>query len=62
MFDAGAVYITGIMAKLEFALFGTPIGCCGIVWSGRGVVGVQLPEGSERANSGPYSTPLSGGA
>ncbi len=49
MFDAGAVYITGIMAKLEFALFDTPIGCCGIVWSGRGVVGVQLPEGSERA-------------
>jgi methylated-DNA-[protein]-cysteine S-methyltransferase len=37
------------MAKLEFAIFDTPIGCCGIVWSGRGVVGVQLPEGSERA-------------
>src|SRR3984885_13328085 len=37
------------MAQLEFALFDTPIGSCGIVWSVRGVVGVQLPEGSERA-------------
>jgi len=39
----------GIMAKLDFMLFETPIGCCGIVWSDRGVVGVQLPEGNERA-------------
>ncbi len=28
----------------EFALFDTAIGCCAIAWSGRGVVGVQLPE------------------
>jgi methylated-DNA-[protein]-cysteine S-methyltransferase len=34
---------------LEFALFETAIGCCGIVWSARGVVGVQLAEASERA-------------
>jgi methylated-DNA-[protein]-cysteine S-methyltransferase len=27
-----------------FALFDTAIGRCGIAWSGRGVVGVQLPE------------------
>lgn len=46
---AGAVYMIRIMAKLDFALFDTPIGRCGIVWSGCGVVGVQLLEGSERA-------------
>ena len=37
------------MSELGFALFDTAIGCCGIVWSGRGVVGVQLPERSETA-------------
>ncbi len=34
---------------LGFALFETAIGHCGIVWSERGVVGVQLPERSEDA-------------
>jgi methylated-DNA-[protein]-cysteine S-methyltransferase len=34
---------------LNFTLFDTAIGCCGIVWSTRGVVGVQLPEKSEQA-------------
>jgi len=29
-----------------FALFETPIGPCGIAWGPRGIVGVQLPEGS----------------
>jgi methylated-DNA-[protein]-cysteine S-methyltransferase len=28
----------------NFALFDTAIGRCGIVWSGRGIAGVQLPE------------------
>jgi methylated-DNA-[protein]-cysteine S-methyltransferase len=37
------------MSDLGFALFDTAIGCCGIVWSARGVAGMQLPEGSERA-------------
>ncbi len=37
------------MSELAFALFDTAIGRCGIVWSGRGVVGVQLPGNSERA-------------
>ncbi|HUD87861.1 MAG TPA: methylated-DNA--[protein]-cysteine S-methyltransferase [Xanthobacteraceae bacterium] len=37
------------MSDLGFALFDTAIGCCGIVWSGRGIVGVQLPERSENA-------------
>lgn len=37
---------TGIDAG--FALFDTAIGRCGIAWSGRGVAGVQLPEGSEQ--------------
>lgn len=34
----------------SFALFETAIGCCGIVWSARGIAGVQLPEKS------PYAT------
>jgi methylated-DNA-[protein]-cysteine S-methyltransferase len=34
---------------LCFALFETALGRCGIVWSGRGVAGVQLPTRSERA-------------
>lgn len=37
------------MSDLGFHLFATPIGECGLVWSGRGVAGVQLPEKSERA-------------
>ena len=32
-----------------FALFDTAIGWCGIAWGPRGVVGVQLPEGSAPA-------------
>ena len=34
---------------MEFALFETAIGWCGIAWSERGVAGVQLPERSEAA-------------
>jgi methylated-DNA-[protein]-cysteine S-methyltransferase len=37
------------MSGPGFTVFATAIGCCGIVWSERGIVGVQLPEGSERA-------------
>jgi methylated-DNA-[protein]-cysteine S-methyltransferase len=37
------------MSSLGFAVFETAIGSCGIVWSERGIVGVQLPEASERA-------------
>jgi methylated-DNA-[protein]-cysteine S-methyltransferase len=32
------------MPNQEFALFATPVGHCGIVWTARGVAGVQLPE------------------
>jgi methylated-DNA-[protein]-cysteine S-methyltransferase len=32
------------MPELNFALFETAIGCCALVWSERGVAGVQLPE------------------
>jgi methylated-DNA-[protein]-cysteine S-methyltransferase len=32
-----------------YALFDTAIGRCGIVWSDRGIVGVQFPEGREQA-------------
>jgi methylated-DNA-[protein]-cysteine S-methyltransferase len=34
---------------LGFTLFDTAIGCCGIVWSARGIAGVQLPEKSKEA-------------
>ena len=37
------------MSAQEFALFDTAVGHCGIAWSARGVLGVQLPELSERA-------------
>src|SRR5260370_37571113 len=35
------------MAADGFALFDTAIGRCGIAWGGRGIAGVQLPEGRE---------------
>lgn len=37
------------MTGLQFTLFGTALGPCGLVWSGQGVVGFQLPERSEQA-------------
>lgn len=37
------------MSALGFAFFDTPIGQCGIAWSGRGVIAVQLPEAREAA-------------
>jgi methylated-DNA-[protein]-cysteine S-methyltransferase len=47
MFDGITVDIA--MSELGFVLFDTAVGRCGIVWSGRGVAGVQLPEKSEEA-------------
>ncbi len=37
------------MSALDFTLFATLIGRCGIVWTDRGMAGVQLPERCERA-------------
>jgi O-6-methylguanine DNA methyltransferase len=37
------------MTSHSCAVFDTSIGSCGIAWSGRGIVGVQLPERSEPA-------------
>jgi len=37
------------MSELSFAVFETAIGPCAIVWSARGVAGVQLPEAGEAA-------------
>ena len=34
------------MTSQRFALFETAIGACGIAWGERGIIGVQLPEGS----------------
>ncbi|HTS39352.1 MAG TPA: methylated-DNA--[protein]-cysteine S-methyltransferase [Xanthobacteraceae bacterium] len=34
---------------LQFALFDTPIGRCGIVWSARGIAGVELAQKSAQA-------------
>jgi len=31
------------MAGYCLALFDSPIGCCGVAWGARGIVGVQLP-------------------
>lgn len=42
-------YIRVIMMEQNFALFETAIGACGVVWSARGLLGVQLPEVNERA-------------
>jgi methylated-DNA-[protein]-cysteine S-methyltransferase len=38
-----------VVTDRGFFLFDTPIGTCGIAWGDRGVVGVQLPEGSAAA-------------
>ncbi len=45
----GFVMSERVMKDLGFVLFETAIGHCGIVWSERGVAGVQLPERSEDA-------------
>lgn len=37
------------MTALSFTLFDTPIGTCGLVWSGRGIAGLQLPEATAEA-------------
>ncbi|SMF72499.1 methylated-DNA-[protein]-cysteine S-methyltransferase [Tistlia consotensis] len=38
--------------ELFFTLFETAVGCCGLAWGERGLVAVQLPEGSEEATRG----------
>ena len=35
------------MSDMQFTLFDTAIGACGIAWGERGIVGLQLPESSE---------------
>jgi len=37
------------MRELDFTLFDTPIGTCGIIWSAHGIAGVQLPETDDHA-------------
>jgi methylated-DNA-[protein]-cysteine S-methyltransferase len=46
-----AVYDMNIIMNdtMNFTLFQTAIGCCGIVWSGRGIAGVQIAEKSEQS-------------
>lgn len=39
---------TDTLASEGYALFDTAIGRCGIAWGRRGVLGVQLPEATER--------------
>jgi methylated-DNA-[protein]-cysteine S-methyltransferase len=46
--SCAAAYI-GIMIDFAFAMFETAIGSTAIVWSARGIAGVQLPERSARA-------------
>jgi methylated-DNA-[protein]-cysteine S-methyltransferase len=38
-----------VMTAAHFAVFETPIGVCGIAWTGHGVCGVQLPEPNAEA-------------
>jgi methylated-DNA-[protein]-cysteine S-methyltransferase len=38
-----------MMTTLDFALFDTALGSCGIVWNESGIVGLQLPGANERA-------------
>jgi methylated-DNA-[protein]-cysteine S-methyltransferase len=35
------------MVAVDFCVFDTPIGCCAIAWSDRGIRALQLPERSE---------------
>jgi len=44
-YDMNAIMNDG----LNFTLFQTAIGYCGIVWSGRGIAGVQIAEKNERS-------------
>jgi methylated-DNA-[protein]-cysteine S-methyltransferase len=37
-----------MMSALAYTLFSTSIGVCGVVWSERGIVGVELPGPGER--------------
>jgi methylated-DNA-[protein]-cysteine S-methyltransferase len=46
--DAKACYTSGVTTQ-AFAIFDTAIGSCGIAWSERGVVAVQLPEATQAA-------------
>lgn len=46
---ATSQYTVTMASNLSFTLFDTAIGCCGIIWSARGIAGVQLPEKSEQA-------------
>jgi O-6-methylguanine DNA methyltransferase len=44
---AGAQWYDRRMTAYGFTLFDTAIGRCGVAWSDRGLVGVQLPEDSQ---------------
>jgi methylated-DNA-[protein]-cysteine S-methyltransferase len=37
------------MTTRNFSIFDTALGACGIVWTARGIAGVQVHDGSERA-------------
>jgi methylated-DNA-[protein]-cysteine S-methyltransferase len=39
----------GRKSVTAFSLFETPVGTCGIAWSGGGLIGLQLPEGEASA-------------
>jgi methylated-DNA-[protein]-cysteine S-methyltransferase len=48
------------MNTIRYLLFETAIGLCGILWSERGVVGVQLPESSDDATRARIATNFPG--
>lgn len=45
------------MMEQRFALFDTAIGTCGIVWTARGICGVQLPEKDAAATAAVEAVP-----
>jgi methylated-DNA-[protein]-cysteine S-methyltransferase len=45
--DVGALTHTEPVRSPEFAVFDTPVGRCVVVWGEQGIVGFQLPEGSD---------------
>jgi methylated-DNA-[protein]-cysteine S-methyltransferase len=49
--DRAAYAMNAIMSDdLNFTLFQTAIGCCGIVWSSRGIIGVEIAGKNEQAS------------
>ena len=56
----GCASVHGHTVATQFTLFETAIGRCGIAWSERGLVGVQLPEAADARHPRPGAEALPG--